>query len=82
MKTAASLLSQVQLLVSPTSAFPSKRRVTQLLVLTMTEMSIAPAFRFQEHRHAGRAPVEAGGLSWSCWAVELCWQPSDWDATC
>lgn len=64
MKTAASLLNQEQLLVSPTSAFPSIRRPTLLLPLLMVmEMNTASAVRCQEHHHAGRAQVEADALN-------------------
>lgn len=83
MKTAASLLSQEQLLVSPTSAFPSTRRAPPLLlVLTVMEMSTAQVAKCQDHHHAERALVGAGALSWFSWAVELCWQLSDWAAIC
>lgn len=83
MKTAASLLSWEQLLVSPTSASPSIRKAIQLLLLqTVMEKSTAPRAMFQERHRAGKARrLGAGGQTWSCWAVVLCWQLLDWAAT-
>lgn len=85
MKTAASPLSWEQLLASPTSASPSTRKAIQLLLLllqTVMEKSTAPRATFQVHHRAGKARrLGAGGLTWSCWAVVLCWQLLDWAAT-
>lgn len=82
MKTAASPLSQGQVLLHPTFASPSRRRPLQLLPLMMMEMSTVSAARGLEYHHAERAQVGAVARSWCCWVVGLCWLQSDWAATC
>lgn len=52
----------------------------RMMRMRKVETRAAPPTSLQRRRHAGEAPVQAAAPIWSCWAVELCWLPSDWDA--